>query len=554
MKRYKISWRMSLDVTLKAEEYAQFMDLMVKEGQSGDEFWIFISEPTSNGYEPLEEVARKCELYKAPAAAAKKRGIRVGINPWPTFGSEEGWQSAREQHPLPFQPVVDHTGKEARRVACPISPEFLEYSYQRYKLFAQTGCDFVWVDDDCRFTHLGDMSYPCFCPRCVRGFEGGRFPSREALVDALNEPGNAALRRAWSAYGAKRLALYCAAVRKAVDDVDPAIQTPFMSVGYSHTSFSGDYIRQCMKALRSEAARPGHGFYSDDAPMGLFDKIYEVSRQVPDIIPEALNDVQYEEESCPMTPMNKAFGTRLMEMALSVWGGCTGVAMNHLLHVGGPTPFGYLRREADALKAARPFLDRYLTFADGLKQSGIWAAYSAWAACGAPVDEKGWFNETDPDLYASRFVREWPCFGHPVTADRMGAYATLLQGRLPEVFSGEELEGILSRPVIMDGMALESLWRRGFGERTGVRVKNHRCGGTEILAATEYAGPFAGAGRSTLFAEAYDLEPLSPDVETLAYVRRPYGVKAKSAPRDTAILSCSASILITIRARQAASA
>ena len=42
---------------------------------------ILIAEPAWFGYYPLTEVARKCEAYKAPAAAARARGIKVGINP-----------------------------------------------------------------------------------------------------------------------------------------------------------------------------------------------------------------------------------------------------------------------------------------------------------------------------------------------------------------------------------------------------------------------------------------------------------------------------------------
>ncbi len=169
----------------------------------------------------------------------------------------------------------------------------------------------------------------------MQGFEGGRFADRESLVAALNDPGNGALRRKWSDYAAARLAAYCRAVREAVDEVDPAIETPFMSVGYGHTTYAGNYIGQCMKALRARSARPGHGFYWDETPMGLFDKAYEMARQVVDLPDEALDDVQYEEESYPRTPLNKAPDTRLIEMAVSIWGGCTGVAMNHLVHAGG---------------------------------------------------------------------------------------------------------------------------------------------------------------------------------------------------------------------------
>lgn len=522
MKHFKITWRMYSDFDPKAFE--QLLDLLTAEKTVGDEFWLFIAEPTSYCYEPLEQVAEKCERYKINAAAARARGVRVGINPWPTFGTDEPYYADNGRPPMPFQSMVGYDGEKSIGTVCPVSPEFLAYTRERYKLFAKAGAEFVWVDDDCRLTHLGGTKYPCFCPNCVRGFENGAYPDRETLVAALNRPENHALRRKWSAYGAERLAAYCRAVREAVDEVDPSIETPFMSVGYSHTTFSGDYIEKCMAALRAKAARPGHGFYWDDKPMGMFEKVMDMSRQVVNMPEGVLDDVQYEEESCPCSLMNKSADTRLMEMALSVWGGCTGVAMNHLMSVGGPRPFDYLKYETAELRANRDFFDRYLTFVDGLPQRGVWAAFSEWAAADMKVGEKGWFNEDDPDYNANRCVAEWPNFGLPITADPKGAYATLLQGRMPELFTDAELDEMLKKPLFIDGLALQTLWERGFGERTGVRIKEASMAGSEKLAPSAYDGGFAGAERGGIFGLIYNLEPLSGEVETLSLRTRPYGI------------------------------
>ena len=523
--RYKLSWRMATQDAADPKEFSGLLRMMNEGGKTADEMWLFIEEPTSNGYEPLEEIARKCEAYKTPAALARAAGIRVGINPWPTFGAGESYRAGQGQPALPYQGMVGYDGRVSDRIACPVSPEFLEYTRQRYRLFAAAGCDFVWVDDDCRFTHLGGVEYPCFCPRCVRGFENGRFRDRESLVAALNEPQNGALRRKWSSYGAERLARYCAAVRAAVDEVDPSIETPLMTVGYGHTTYAGNYIEKCIKALRAKSARPGHGFYWDETPMGLFDKAYEMARQVADMPAEVLSDVQYEEESYPRTPLNKTAYTRVLEMAVSVWGGCTGVAMNHLYHAGGSRPFAHLAHEIRLLRDNRAFFDRYLSFAHDLPQSGLWAAYSCWKMSAMKVDEKGWFNESDKAYDTSRFAHEWPAFGIPVTADRRGAWGTLLQGRIPDALSDEEIEKLFEKPLILDGIALETLWERGFGERTGARVKKANFGGSEKLAQTRWAGPFAGAIRSALFDLAYDLELTDPGAEALAYTARPYGQK-----------------------------
>ena len=140
------------------------------------------------------------------------------------------------------------------------------------------------------------------------------------------------------------------------------------------------------------------------------------------------------------------------------------------------------------------------------------------------VGEKGWFHEDNPDYDASRFVHEWPVFGIPVAADPKGAWGAILQGRLPDVFTDDELKEMLKKPLILDGLALSCLWERGFGPLTGVRIVSANPGGSEKLAPSPYAGDFAGASRGAIYGQAYDLESVADGVEPLAYTARPYGV------------------------------
>ena len=169
--------------------------------------------------------------------------------------------------------------------------------------------------------------------------------------------------------------------------------------------------------------------------------------------------------------------------------------MNHMYYAGGDRPFGHLEYELKLLRENRAFYDRYLSFARDLPQSGLWGSYSKWMMSAMKVGSEGWFNEHDSDYYASRFVHEWPVFGIPVTADPKGAWGSLIQGRTLDAFSDEEIGRIFEKPVILDGQALEALWERGYGERAGARVKTARTGGVEKLAATPWAGKFAGKER-----------------------------------------------------------
>lgn len=512
-KAYKIVWRGCGDYTDRAY-FESFLQSVTQGGRVLEELNLPICEPATHPYFPLDALRSACGGFQEAAALARRYGMRVGINQWPAFGAEEVY-AADDGHEMPFGPMVGYDGRIARRLACPTSPEFLAYTREKFKIYAGAGPDFIWIDDDCRFTHLGTVQYPCFCPRCVAGFEGGRFASREALVDALNQPENSALRRKWSEYGAQRLAEYCRTAREAVEEINPAIDVNLMTVGYSHTTFSGDYIEKCMAAAKSRAGRPGHGFYWDEEPRKMIDKIMEVARQVQRYPAQVLPDVQLEEDSCPRTPLNMAANIRVVLAALSIWAGCNGIAMNHLPGAGGSRPLAYSRYEFDLWRHRRAFMDQYLSFSEGLPALGIWVADNEFMAAGMDTKEKGWFHEDDPDYSVEKVNKEWPCFGSAISADPAHAYATLLQGKVVDTYSDEQIDEIFQKPVLLDGMALEALEKRGFGGRTGVRLAGRRLGLVEKMANAAVNEDFSGVTRTGIFHPTYLLEPLNSRVEIL---------------------------------------
>lgn len=521
MKQYKLIWRAGQNIWGDDKALDALLDNVTKNGQIADEFNLFIAEPSSHAYHPLEEVAEKCEVFKKAAKKIRARGMRVGIDQWPTFGASETHQQGHDTREMPFQPMIGMDGTPISRVACPVSPEFLDYTREKFKIFASAGPDFVWVDDDCRFTHLGGAEYPCFCPHCVANFENGRFSSREELVAALNAPENRELRHKWSAYGADRLAAYCKAAREGVDAVDPSIDVPFMTVGYTHTTYSGDYIEKCMEAGRSRAGRPGHGFYWDEEPRKMFFKTMDVARQVVRYAPSSLNDVQYEEESCPCTPLNKAVEVRLLEAGLSIWAGCTGFAFNSLFHSGGPEPLKHMEYTIKRWNEARPFYDRYLDFAQELPQVGMWVAENEFMMAGMDA-ENGWFQEYAPGYNIEQIMNEWPEMGMIISSDRKNAYASVLQGKVIETFSDEEIAEIFQKPVFMDVDALKVLEKRGLAHYAGVHAGESTITCGERLTEAPINGDFAGTERNAIFKAGTSLIVDADDVEVLARAYTPY--------------------------------
>ena len=440
--------------------------------------------------------------------------------PLPSAVNPQLWNVKTRPHvavlPLPFPPVVGMDGSVADSIVCPISPEFLSYTREKYVLAAKAAPAFIWVDDDTRFTHLGGVPYPCFCDRCVAGFEGGRFTSREELVAALNAPVNRELRHSWSAYGADRLARYCAEIRAAVDSIAPAMDTPFMTVGPTHTTYAGDFIEKCMSALRSRRGRPGHGFYWDDRPADMLQKAMEVGRQTVRY-PDYTVDVLYEEESYPCAYLDKAVQTRLNEVWLALAAGCSGVAFNHLAFPGetrNPDMFNVYRREMDALHEMRPAWSRYVDFTKDLNWQGFWPADNPFLMAGMDC-ANGWFKENNPsyDISKPEHIGQ---MGLPLTTDSAAACGTLLAGKVIETLSDEVLRGIFSKGVLMDVEALKVLTGRGLGRWTGVRAGDSRMFARERNTNHRFNGPFEGYERFGIFDPAYDLLPLDDRTEALA--------------------------------------
>ncbi len=523
MEQYKLIWRVyNLDAWANEENLVKLLDTLTANGEIADEMNLFIGEESKHAYFPLDEIREKSNAFKKAAAIIRERGMRVGINPWPSFGAYDDRRVDHEKRQMPFPSMVGMDGVSVERIACPVSQEFLAYVKEKFKTFAEAGPDFIWIEDDCRFTHLGGVKYPCFCPNCVAGFENGQFADREQLVEALNKPENCELRHKWSEYGAKRLATYCAAARAGVDEVDPSIDMLFMSVGSTHTTFSGDYIEQCMEAIRSKGGRPGHGFHWDAEPRKIFSKAMNVSRQVLRYTQDALCDVQYEEESAPNALLNKATESRILEAGLSIWGGCNGLAFSCLRVSKGNRPFGHMDYAVRRWNKARPFLNRYLDFARNLPQAGIWVAENKFLMAGMDV-ENGWFHERDDAYDLDRVMDEWPEMGIVISADQKHAYATMLQGRIINSFSDEVIEEIFQKPVFMDGEALKVLEKRGFAGYTGVRTGNTYNQCREVLTNSEINGPFAGEEYEVVDTN-YELIVESDDVEVLSRGIDPYGV------------------------------
>ncbi len=504
--RLTLSWRIWTPIWRHADTFAALVDWLTAHPRAVDEIALFSDFIHVPG-KPIEQVRDDASLLAERMAALREAGVAsVGINVLGTMGHG----IHRGARPMPFEPNITPEGGPGKGL-CPSDPAFRRYVSQLYTAMAEARPAFIWVDDDVRMT-VGE----CLCERCLAG--SGMGLDRPALVAALNSPEGGEVRRRWSEYLADTLVALCDEIRRAIDAVDPAIETGLMVVGYSIQTHGQYDIGRMIEALRTSRVRPGCGYYNDDAPRQLLTKVVDVGRLVRDCPPRVAN-IQYELENWPYITLDKAVATVIHECTASLMMGCNGVAFNALSECA--TQFIEYDPLAEAVEAQRPVWQGLLDAADGLPIVGFWPADHPERMARREVKEgEGWALRGGPyDINTALQLGE---MGIPLTPDSAGACGTLLTGRIAEAFSDEELRAMLAGAVYLDPDALEVLWSRGLGELTGVRpgAMVEHC--FERQTAHALNGPDAGAGRRVMhYADVgRPLEPMADDVADLAHLVR----------------------------------
>lgn len=514
MSKFKLSWRLT-SLYFDDDKWESFLRLIDKYDNVADEVAFYVVDDKFPHLDPLSDKRKQTEICKERFKDLRERGCSVGINVWPSLNLYPIEQKNYSDMPR----MIDIDGKSIQGVACPVSPQFLDFISQKYTIYAKAEPDFIWMDDDCRFTHMGGR-YPCFCDNCVKGFKNGVFKSREELAEELSKPENRDLRIAWSSYGAERLATLCKTVRAAVDKVNPNIDIGLMTVGATHSTFSGDYIDKCMTALRSKRGRPGHDVYSDAEPNKIMWKTLEVGRQVLEY-PETTTEILWEEDSHPQGHLRKSFHTRQNEVSLALMAGCSGVAFNHAAMNGFLDE--RLGREVDELHALRPRWEKFFEFSKGLDWAGMWPLHS-WFMTAKANPEYAWLKEnpwgTNKGYQCDITIPEQigPC-GIALTTDSKNACATLLSRKTLTVLDKEELKKVFSGNVYMDASALQGLEELGLEHLAGVKIEPNRLPNKPcVMTDHGFNGEFAGHNyRGNHSITAHTLIPLDDKVEWLGY-------------------------------------
>ncbi|MHB1295112.1 MAG: hypothetical protein ACYC4R_08950 [Anaerolineae bacterium] len=471
---------------------------------------------------PLDEIERRAKRLGVVLPRLRAAGYRAGINVLASMGHHE--ENLPHSLATDWPRVTDPEGHISRGVFCPASPELLDYIRRVYTLVAQAGPAIIWVDDDVRLMGHMPITATCFCDHCIARFNAGQHASytRETLAAAMDgapSPERDTLRDAWLAHNRRTIANLLRAAAEAAHAVDPHIQMGFMTGDRFYEGYAFAEWAEALEGVGSGPARwrPGGGFYTDDAYLGLVDKAHDIGRQVS-ALPQRVTVIQSEIENFPYQILRKSVAVTLLETAAHMAAGATGPAFNI---IGSNDPLAEYDPFLDAIAAYRPFLAALRASTGRSPAVGVWPAWNrdAFADHGAAGD---WLrhNESMPALRRPYVLAE---LGLPTAYGPEGAAVAAFSGPLPAAFPTKELERLFSGGVLLDVPALHSLERMGLGAWTGVRVVEelpHDM--TEMLSAHPLNGRFAGWSRdcrqSFWHESAYRLEPVAEGVEELAHM------------------------------------
>lgn len=422
-----------------------------------DEVAIFV-EYCHHAYISINELKKRIEIIDKRMRIYRKIGVKsVGINILNTIGqTDEAWDVMEA---APFRTMIGHDGRASTGCLCPTTNEFKQYISEKYKMLSVINPDFIWLDDDIRMKNHG-VQYPCFCDNCIDLFnkEHDYNFSRETLVEALNRENVYSVRKNWVIHNYNMINNVIQLCETIIHQTNPTIKTGLMTSGEEEHPYSIHNAGEMLANLKAEKARPGGGFYNDDAPVWMLTKIVSVGRQVSSYS-KNINDIQYEFENYPYQMLSKSLKISEFEVAASLLSGCSGIVFNT----------GYDNRELMGLIRQKKKKWETIEKKSSRKSNkGVFVLYNNLYDTRKKVNGD-FFDDSNPWLVfeAADNLME---IGIAMTGNVSDACAMVLCERMSEGYSDQELLRLLSNNLFIDGRCAENLIERGFGKYIGVEI------------------------------------------------------------------------------------
>ena len=417
-------------------------------------------------------------------------GYQINFQDWmgQTLGGADfsdvfGWEN-----------LVDHTGREALGAGCFFGEKFLKFSAERFKIWAETEPDAIWMDDDFRLHNHGSPSlaaaegkpryadYYCFCDEHIRRFneKHGTSYDRDTILREIQKDGEPTeMRVKYLDFQAETIAEAADWVRNAVQSISPktrlAQMTSYPDVhaaegrnwGTFLTSLCGEY-KPLVRAHFGDYSEPSSRDFV--SPYKMFSQLDANIRETYD------GEVEYypEIENTRYTVWTKSRAASVYQMFLSAFMGTPGVTL--AIHDLDGGAFYEEPRYWQMLKDNKELLTTVKGYDFGkMKERGVAFPTSCDSGRKIRLTGGGYTEMGGEKRYLEKYLLKMgiPCTfvnGKELNSDGVIA----LDHFSASYLSDDELKLILSGGVLMDGGAAEVLIGRGYAEYIGVNAMTLR--------------------------------------------------------------------------------
>ncbi|MEW6287580.1 MAG: hypothetical protein AB1509_15260 [Chloroflexota bacterium] len=448
-----------------ADLTAQLLEL-IQSAPVDEVMFFYFGEEQNNGHETLEEIQTWIEHSRPFRQALKERGIAVSLNPWHTLlHGDSGRRLKDGQH---WQTMVDPNGHAAQAVVCPLDPDWQAYYLETLNLYAREGFRVVWIDDDIRYHNHAPLDWGgCFCPLHVAEFNhrAGTNASREEIVRACLAPGEPhPWREIWFDMWQDTQLEFLAKCRTVLE-AGGARMGLMSSLMEAHAA-EGRRWADWWKTFGGDKApvhRPHFWGYSDAPGSHLIFGIAHLD-QNRSIQPADIESGP-EIENFPYGRWNKSYRQTFAQMAVALTLGATNLNVSLFDFMGNRLADDPTR--ADFLKRIRPNLEfLQQTFPSVFQSAGVGLPWSEDLGRRIHLPEGATWR--DLQVHARGWAYWLGAAGMAFSAREQDA-VNAVAGASVWGLDDDQIRRLLSRGLLLDGVAAHILAERGFGAEIGIR-------------------------------------------------------------------------------------
>ena len=224
-----------------------------------DDVAVFCNvEELNTGHMTLSEQDRYLRLLEDTARVLEPHGTALSVNHWHSIMHAD--LGKRMSPELPFRPMVDVEGHEARLCVCPLDESWQEHLAALYARYAALHPHILWVEDDFRFHNHAPLVWGgCFCEAHMALYAelAGHPVSREDFIRGVLRPGKPhPYRKIWLDVCRRTLVEVAAKLERAVHAVSPETRLGLMSsLPQVHAAEGRDW-HGLLRAFAGEACPP----------------------------------------------------------------------------------------------------------------------------------------------------------------------------------------------------------------------------------------------------------------------------------------------------------